>query len=110
MPHNSRILNLGFDISGTHTSKGDIQEEKLAKSFRENYPIRNGQSFVVGNFDLNWRVDAVPYLSESLISGRVSNLAWKAFNYMSFQSGASSFEKYLKSKIRGQVLRIVRLI
>jgi hypothetical protein len=110
MPHNSRILNLGFDETATHTSDGGTQEQKLHQSFRESDVTEENRNLICSEFNLNWRLDAIGYLEETSIRGWTSNLAWRAFNSLSFPSDTAIFVKIIKSRLRGLLLRLLLVI
>jgi hypothetical protein len=83
MPILSKINNIGFGNSATHTMREDSSqlhpdEKKLLESFKSTTNIQSEYRYVLKS--LNWRSDCLPYLSTRNIRGKLVdslyNLNW----------------------------------
>jgi hypothetical protein len=110
MPRNSRVFNLGFDETATHTSAGDLQEAKLLESYKEGFLDLDGKNFTQATFELNWRKDAIKYLDLKSLKGWISNLLWRLFNSLSSAPGSISLLFQIRAKLKGMILRILLLL
>ena len=90
MPHNSRINNIGFDQSATHTSSGGVFEEKLFSSFRGDVKA-GSRNFVPSVFDLEWRSDALIYKGTDTVSGYLVQVFAKCIEFISKYSRSFPF-------------------
>jgi hypothetical protein len=88
MPILSKINNIGFGNSATHTMRKDSSqlhpdEKKLLESFKSTTNIQSEYRYVLKR--LNWRSDCLPYLSTRNIRGKLVdslyNLNWTLWKH-----------------------------
>lgn len=112
MPHNSRTLNLGFDSSATHTLDGGLQEENLRNSFQNISSINRHLTHELNDsvFSLNWRQDVFRFIETDSVRGKLIDRLF-LLNSEKFFSHKSRFVgKFLKSKLRGMIFRVIGLL
>lgn len=107
MPHNSRILNLGFDSSATHTHNGGNQKQALEASFYSNSKIFSKKPFNYSSFQLNWRRDVFEFLTTNKMHGKVIHFLFWINSKIHISSKSNLFEKFVKAKVRGLMFRVI---
>ncbi len=109
MPHNSRIQNIGFDNSATHTLSGGSLERKLNRSYCQTK--RNHQiSLEPSVFDLNWRNDSLKYKDTRTFIGFLIQQTADLIELISSRSRNKWILHYPSQKIRAILLRFCILL
>lgn len=109
MPHNSRIQNIGFDYSATHTLSGGSLERKLNLSFCQTK--RNNQiSLESSVFDLNWRNDTLKYKDTRTFIGFLIQQTADLIEQISLNSRNKWILHYPSKKMRALLLRFCILL
>ncbi len=107
MPHNSRILNLGFDSSATHTQNGGNQGLALEASFDSNNMIFSRKRFKYSSFRVNWRRDVFRFLESNDLHGKTIHFLFWINSRIHISSKSNLFEKTVKAKVRGLLFRVI---
>ena len=107
MPHNSRILNLGFDSSATHTQNGGNQRLALEASYHLNNMNFSKKHFKYSSFEVNWRRDVFKFLApHDLFNKGIHFLFW-INSRIQISSKSNLLEKFFKSKVRGLLFKAI---
>ena len=106
MPHNSRIFNIGFGETASHTIEKSEYDIRLRESFG---PISE-DSFITQyqllNFDLNWRFDAVSYIDPIDFRGKVVNSLYKSMSSIAISQKDGPLMVFIKQHSMGLIQKV----
>ncbi len=106
MPHNSRVFNIGFGETASHT----IEKSEYEILLRESYGPMEGDSFIgsyqLARFDLNWRIDAISYIDPTLFKGKVLNSLYKSMSRIVINQKDGSLMVLIKQHSLGLIQKM----
>jgi hypothetical protein len=106
MPHNSRVFNIGFGETASHTKEKSDYEIRLRESFG---PISEGSfkaPYQLMIFDLNWRFDAVSYIDPMVFRGKVVNSLYKLMSRIMISQEDGSLMVMIKQHSMGLIQKM----
>lgn len=107
MPHNSRILNLGFDSSATHTLNGGKQRVALEASYHQCYKKTWNKDFRCTRFEINWRKDVFDYLEPINFYGKAIDQIFSINKWISISENSNYVEKFIKMRTKGLLFDLI---
>ena len=110
MPRNSKVKNIGFDSSASHTGTGGEEEEKLNASFLASPILNKSAKYSLSKFDLHWRWDATEYVKTKSFVGLIIQLLCNLLPLLSSHPNDSQLLIYFKNKSRAMLLRLIQLL
>jgi hypothetical protein len=112
MPHNSRILNLGFDASATHTLDGGLHGENLRNSFQNTTSITRHLNHTLNYtvFSLNWRQDVFSFIETDSARGKLIDCLFMMNSEKFFSHKSRFIGKSVKGKLRGMLFCVIGLL
>lgn len=108
MPRNSRIRNIGDDILASHTSPTDPAFTKLLLSYGSDKQHIKVSDFRLARFALNWRKDALPFVSTSTLIGRTLANLNRISASLAYWNESTLNNEFIVAKGRGIINRITR--
>lgn len=106
MPHNSKLVNLGFGSNATHTIENSPYEDRLYASFSGDYVDIFSYKPRFSHFELNWRFDAVPFQQPIGFRGRLINYLYSIMPELVIQARDVNLYKFLKQHSLGLIQKM----
>jgi hypothetical protein len=110
MPRNSKVKNIGFDSSASHTGAGCEQEERLNASYLASPALNKSAKYSLSKFDLHWRWDATEYVKPKSFIGSIIQLLCNLLPLLSSLPNDSPLLIHFKNKFRAVLLRLIQLM
>jgi hypothetical protein len=110
MPHNSRILNQGFNESATHTIVIGKQGKDLENSFRQISRFQKNFEMKYIVFDLNWRRDLYSFIEIESSKGKFIDLLFQINSKFSIDKNSKIHGIKFKEKFRGFLFRVIEFL
>ena len=109
MPHNSKILNVGFGFGASHTTESTAHELLLTKSFSDAAIDLSAYKPRFSKFDLNWRADAISFIYPIGFRGKTIDLLYKVMSKLKIAGKDEAISLFCKQHASGilQKLAIV---
>ena len=106
MPHNSKLVNLGFGITATHTIENSLHEGLLNASFSGDSVDIFSYKPKFSHFELNWRFDAVPFQQPIGFRGRLINLLYSIMPALVIRAKDANLRTFLKQHSLGLIQKL----
>ena len=106
MPYNSRVFNIGFGETASHTIEKSDYEIRLRESFGPINEDSFNASYQFMSFDLNWRFDAVSYIDPMVFRGKVVNFLYKSMSRIAISQEDGSLVVMIKQHSMGFIQKI----
>jgi hypothetical protein len=106
MPHNSKILNVGFGVDASHTTDSTAYEILLNRSFSNDKIDLLTYQPKFSIFNLNWRSDAISYISPIGFRGKVIDILYKIMSHINIATKDQPATKFCKKHTLGLIQKL----